>query len=85
MKTYLIVVKLGDEKRYAKLINDNGDNFVLQFTNDKINASLFSGEQIEEYVPMIKYQQHVFLNNTTAYFNHNLHIYAEPYGEVSLQ
>jgi len=84
MKTYIIVVHIGDDKRYVKLINDNEENVILQFVT-KMNASLFSGEQIEKYVPMIKSQQHVFLNNTTAYFNHNLNVYAEPYGEVSLQ
>lgn len=84
MQTFLIIVHIGDDKRYVKFINENEEGIILQFVT-KINASLFSGEQIEEYVPMIKAQQHVFLNNTTAYFNHNLRIYAEPYAEVTLQ
>lgn len=84
MQTYIIVVHVGDDKRYVHLIEDREDGIVLKFTT-KMNASLFSGEQIEEYVPMIKSQQHVFLNSNTMYINHNLRIYAEPYAEVTLQ
>jgi len=84
MQTYIIVVHVGDEKRYVKFINGDEESIIVQFVS-KIDASLFSGEQIEEYVPMLKSQQHVFLNNNTAYYNHNLHIYAEKYAEVTLQ
>ncbi len=84
MQTYIIVVHVADEKRYVKLIEDREYGIVLQFTT-KMNASIFSEEQIEEYVPMIKEQQHVFLNNNTAYYNHNLRIYAEKYAEITLQ
>jgi len=84
MKTYLIVVDINGEKRYAKLINDTGNNFILKFT-DKINASLFSGEQVKEYVPAIKQQGYLFFSDVVAYFNHNLNVYAEKYAEVTLQ
>lgn len=83
MQTYIIVIHVGDDKRYVKLIEDRDDGIVLQFTT-KMNASLFSGEQIEGYLPLIKEQQHVFLNANTAYYNHNLRIYAEKYAEVTL-
>jgi|LakMenEpi03Aug12_release.lakeMendotaPanAssembly.Ray.scaffolds.fasta_scaffold26942_14 hypothetical protein len=85
MQTYIIVVHVADERRYVKFIDSNEEGIVVQFVPKKIDASLFSGEQIEEYVPMIKSQQHVFLNNNTAYYNHNLRIYAEKYAEVTLQ
>lgn len=84
MQTYIIVVQVGDEKRYVKFINGDEENIILQFVS-KIDASLFSGEQIKEYVPMLKSQQRVFLNNNTAYYNHNLNVYAEKYAEVTLQ
>jgi len=84
MQTYIIVVDISGEKRYAKFINENEDGFVLQFT-DKINASLFNGEQVEEYVPMIKEQGYLFFSNIVAYFNQKLNVYAEPYAEITLQ
>jgi len=84
MQTYIIVVRVGDEKKYVKFVDSNEEGIVIQFVS-KIDASLFSGEQIEEYVPMMKAQQHVFLNHNTAYYNHNLNIYAEKYAEVTLQ
>ena len=83
MKTYIIVVDISGEKRYAKLIDIQEDNVVLQFT-EKINASLFNGEQVEQYVPMIREQGYLFFNNIVAYFNHNLNVYAEPFAEVNL-
>lgn len=83
MQTYLIVVRLGEEKRYLKLINDINDAVTVQFVN-KENASLFSGNQVELYIPLFREQQHVLLNTQTVYWNHNLDIFAETFGEVTL-
>lgn len=84
MLTYLIVVSVANEKRYLKLINDIGDKVTVQFVQ-KENASLFSGDQVEEYVPMIKAQPQMLLNSNTLYVNHNINIYAEPFKEVTLE
>jgi len=83
MLTYLIVVSVADEKRYLKLISDIDDKVTVQFVQ-KENASLFSGDQVEEYVPMIKAQPQMLLNSNTLYVNHNINVYAEPFQEVTL-
>jgi hypothetical protein len=84
MQTYLIIVQVADQKSYIKLVEDKEDGIVIRFTN-KMNASIFSEEQMMGYIPMIKSQQHVFLNDNTAYISHNLRIYAEKYAEITLQ
>lgn len=81
MQTYIIVVRIGDSKSYVKFLDSNEQGIVFQLV-PKMDASLFSGEQIEEYVPLLK-EQH-----STAYshYNHNeFNIYAEKYAEVTLQ
>lgn len=80
MQTYLIVVGVADYVRYVKYHGEDEQGMMFELVS-KIDASLFSGEQIEQYVPMIKTQH----DKAYAHYGNKLNIYAEPFKEVTLR
>jgi hypothetical protein len=67
---YVIIIKTAGEKLYVKVSNVDSDNKYIVGLSDYINASVFSGEQVEEIVPMLKQN------------GNDLYIYAEKIGEI---
>jgi hypothetical protein len=68
---YVIIVKTGDKKEYLKVTNVDADYKYVVNLSDYTNASVFSGEQVEEIMP------------TLVKNNQDLYIYAEKIGELS--
>ena len=69
MQTYLIVVEFDDLKGYLAMV---GVDDVL-VAKDKVNASVFSGEQVEELIPELRAK------------NPHMHFYHEEFKVVNLQ
>jgi hypothetical protein len=67
---YVIIIKTAGEKLYVKVSNVDSDNKYIVGLSDYINASVFSGEQVEEIVPFLKQN------------GNDLCIYAEKIGEI---
>ena len=67
---YVIIIKTAGEKLYVKVSNVDSDNKYIVGLSDYINASVFSGEQVEEIVPLLKQN------------GNDLYIYAEKIGEI---
>lgn len=68
---YVIIVKTADKKEYLKVSDvDVNQNYVVGLS-DYTNASVFSGEQVEEILPML------------ANRHNDMYIYAEKIGELS--
>ena len=68
MQTYLIVVK---DLGYINMTVED-DQPVLRLVKDKLNASVFSGVQVEELVPEIRFS------------NPELNVYHEKFTEISI-
>lgn len=69
MQTYLIVVEFDNLKGYLAMV---GEDDVL-IAKDRVNASVFSGEQVEELIPELRAK------------NPHMHFYQEDFKVVSLQ
>jgi hypothetical protein len=68
MQTYLIVVKnLG---YISMTVKDN--QHVLHLVKDRLNASVFSGNQVEELIPEIRFS------------NPELNVYHEKFTDITL-
>jgi hypothetical protein len=68
---YVIIVKISEEKQYIKVTNVDSKHQYVVGLSDYTNASVFSGEQVEEIMP------------TLVKNNQDLYIYAEKIGELS--
>jgi hypothetical protein len=67
---YVIIIKTAGEKLYVKVSDiDTNKNYVVGLS-DYANASVFSSEQVEEIMPMLKQN------------DNDLYIYAEKIGEI---
>jgi len=73
MQTYLIVVELREMKGYVVVTTDQNDELVASVAIKKENASVFSGDQVEELIPEIRSK------------NPGLNVYHETFKEVVLQ
>jgi hypothetical protein len=67
---YVIIIKTAGQKLYVKVTNVDPKNQYIVGLSNYANASVFSGEQVEEIIPMLKQN------------GNDLYIYAEKIGEI---